>query len=281
MKKSILLLFVALATLLEGCQIEDFEFLRGEKNDGVDYQFDRQNNTALVTGCSKERTTPITIPAKIRNKGKDFEVTSIANEAFVACNKIPSITIPRSVTSIGNEAFRACYGLTEVNIAKHSLLTFIGEQAFSSCNHLTNITIPESVKSIGEKAFCNCSSLTEITIPKNSQLTSIGEGAFFGCSTLSSIIIPTGMTYIGDRAFCNCHNLIAINIPKEMTYIGESAFGGCSNLTTIICEATTPPSVGDYPFNHYYGATLYVPAEAVRTYKYTYPWSEFDSIQAF
>lgn len=114
MKKSLLLLFVAFATLLSGCQMEDNEFLRGDKNSGLEYQFDRQNKTAIVIGCSRERTTPVTIPATIRNKGKEFEVTGIANRAFVACNKIPSITIPTSVRSIGEQAFCDCHSLNSI-----------------------------------------------------------------------------------------------------------------------------------------------------------------------
>ena len=88
MKKSLLLLFAAFATLLVGCQKEDIEGqeqqeqeslkgMREDKVDGVRYLFDLQYNTAIVKGCSQYHTEAVTIPDTIHYYGEYFKVTSI------------------------------------------------------------------------------------------------------------------------------------------------------------------------------------------------------------
>lgn len=88
--------------------------MREEKVDGLRYLFDLQYNTAMVRGCSKYHTEAVTIPNTIYYEGEYFRVTSIDDEAFSGCDKIPAITIPESVTSIGEEAFRGCPNLRDV-----------------------------------------------------------------------------------------------------------------------------------------------------------------------
>ena len=68
-----------------------------------------------------------------------FSVTCIGMDAFKGCNKIRSVTIPKSVTRILSGAF-------------------------FSCDSLANISIPSSVNYIGESAFGFCDALKEVTI---------------------------------------------------------------------------------------------------------------------
>ena len=59
-----------------------------------------------------------------------------------------------------------------------------------------------------------------------------------------------------------------------MTSIGEGAFAGCSNLVSVIVNATTPPTLGDYAFDGNYDDNnnakdrkIYVPKASVESYK--------------
>lgn len=133
--------------------------------------------------------------------------TAIADEAFLYCRALRSVTIPNSVSTIGDRAFSSCYGLSE-------------------------ITIPNSVISIGEEAFSHCENLGEITLPTSTN--SIGVGAFFYCIGLRSITIPESVTSIGDFAFSYCDGLTEITIPDSVTSIGEDVFSHCGKLTIFI-----------------------------------------------
>jgi hypothetical protein len=66
-------------------------------------------------------------------------------------------------------------------------------------------------------------------------------------------------------------------IPASVTKIESWAFAQCDMLTEIICKATTPPVVSKFSFS-YEKSTLYVPQEAVETYRNTDYWKEFGTI---
>ncbi len=236
----------------------------------------RDNCNAII------ETESNTLIAGCKNTIIPNSVTSIGEKAFYRCSGLTSITIPNSVTSIGNYAFYQCFELTSVTIGNS--VTSIGEGAFSGCSGLTSITIPNSVTSIGSYAFAYCDGLTSITIPNS--VTSIGNGAFDFCSGLTSITIPNSVTSIGNYAFSDCSGLTSVTIGNSVTSIGNKAFSNCENLADVYCFATNVPATrddwGDYcnPFEGSYPEymTLHVPAEAINSYKTTYPWSEFGTI---
>ena len=243
MKKQLLFVFAALATLVASAQTK-------VEIDGIWYNLVSKAKQAEVTHEgedileNKKYSGSINIPSTVTYNEVEYSVTSIGEWAFSGCN-LTEINIPKGVTSIGSYAFYGC-SLTEINIPE-SVWSF-GEDAFSYCRNLTAITIPKSVTWITNNAFNSCINLTAITIPES--VTLIGDNAFAGCSSLTTINIPESVDLIRPYAFYGCSCLTTINIPEnsQLYSINEYAFSGCKNLTAItIPESVT--SIGDNAFS--------------------------------
>ena len=209
------------------------------------------------SGCSS--LTSVTIPNS---------VTSIGGYAFADCSSLTSITIPNSVTSIGNGAFTGCFSLTKTNytgdIAGWCNIKFgSGSANPMYCSH---------------NFYINDQEIKDLVIPNS--VTSIGKYAFEYCYSLTSVTIGESVASIGDQAFRGCSSLATITIPNSVTSIGEGAFFGCSSLTSITCEATTPPTVGEYAFDDVSKSIpVYIPCGTISAYNTAQYWNEFTNFQ--
>ena len=147
---------------------------------------------------------------------------------------IKMVVIESGVTSIGNNAFVACADLTKVIMC--DTITRIGEHVFENCFRLTQADIPASVTEIGEYAFGGCKALTSVVIP--SGITEIADYCFESCVGLTDVVIPEGVSSIGHCAFKYCPSLTKIVIPTSITSIGRNAFEECENLGHILYTGT-------------------------------------------
>ena len=110
MKKELLLTLMALTVSVfswaqKVCSIE-----------GVNYR-STSDKTASVSK-SEKASGEVVIYNEVQIDGKNYEVTTIDDEAFRNCKEMVAITIPNSVTSIGKSAFLGCDGLKEVLLHK-------------------------------------------------------------------------------------------------------------------------------------------------------------------
>jgi len=207
-----------------GCS-DDLEILSTAVSDGLTWHFKIVNGGAELCwdGENDEPTIPSTtsvavvIPATLGG----LPVVSIGEEAFMDCDKVPSVTIPATVTSIG-------------------------DWAFSDCSSMT-LTVPDTVTDIGEAAFKGCDAMADangfvivrgvlhhytdkddhVTIPAG--VTRIGPSALAECK-IDSVEIPSSVKSIGGFAFRECEYLEAVEIPASVTSIGMGAFFGCESL---------------------------------------------------
>lgn len=108
-------------------------------------------------------------------------VRKILPNTLMNCEKLTSVSIPRSVTIIGACSFLGCKNLRRVELREG--LRTIDVAAFMDCSNLESIVIPDGVRIIAHDAFKGCTGLTRIVLP--SSLTVIGPGAFEGCTCLT------------------------------------------------------------------------------------------------
>ena len=159
-------------------------------------------------------------------------------------------------------------------------VTTIGNNAFINCTGLTSVTIPNSVTELGAGAFAECSNLRSATLPN--AIVLIPTSCFDGCTRLESVNIPDSVTSIWGLAFAGCRNLPNITIPKSVRAIDSKAFQDCYSLMSVTCLATTPPWLGNedcFDDDCYKNAGVFVPAQAVETYRAARFWDKFIGIQ--
>lgn len=168
----------------------------------------------------------------------------------------------------------------------------IAQDAFYNCTALVSIG-SENITSFGAYSFYGCSALEFVDF---SSCTSIGESAFQYCP-LSGELVLINVTNLRNNTFSNSNftriilpNIVTINqnvwqnntiveyleLGENITTIGGYSFYRSAALRTIICRATTPPTLGDG--NYFTNATIYVPDESVEAYKTATNWSSYASM---
>ena len=177
----------------------------------------------------------------IRTGINGIDTIAIADDAFLSCRNLTSITIPNSIISLGKSALSGCDSLRCIVIPE-------------SVTSLDYTSLPSMLESIevdsNNTVYCsidNClikiETQTLIRGCKNSvipdSVTSIGQCAFDHCHGLTSITIPNSVTSIGGRAFYLCDNLTNVHIGNGIINIFGQAFVSCDKLTTITFNGTT------------------------------------------
>lgn len=123
--------------------------------------------------------------------------------------------------------------------------------AFGGNRSLKSVNIPAKVKTIGGQAFYDCG-LTELVIPEGVQ--TIDGSAFYG-NSLQNLTLPSTIKSIGSSAFCR--------------YSGY--------LQSIICNAVTPPTLGDDAFYGSITPEVKVPLASIAAYRKAYGWKNFSN----
>ncbi len=269
-------------------------------------------NYGLFCRCSS--LTSVSIPSSWREFGDGYfdgcssltsftvpeGITKLGGRCFQNCVSLVSVDLPESLLAINDDCFHGCTSLMSIEIP--SKIKAINKGVFNECSSLESVVFPEGLVSIGFNAgypdgpFAYCSNLKTVDIPES--VTFIGTYAFF-FSGLESIHIPDNVSYIGSAAFESCplteltlpasitilepgiiflNQLSSITIPARVRTIMGIGFGNVNSITLL---GTTPPDLydpSDIPDND---CPIFVPAEAVDSYKNAPGWSDFASrIQA-
>lgn len=98
------------------------------------------------------------------------------------------------------------------------------------------------------------------------------------------IVVPSAINgytvnNIDYKAFYGCSGMTSLTIPNTVTHMCDYVVNGCHKLKKLIVKATTPPAISDVTFIDY-ALPLYVPDDAVDTYKNTAIWKNFKNIRA-
>ena len=232
------------------------------------------------------------------------KVQRIEEYAFAYCRGFTGeLELPSSIEYIGPKAFSNCENLSG-SLKIPSTITELETEIFENCGFNGDLILPDGLLVIKECAFGGCNFRGELHLPKNivviepaafisnnfsgilvlpSSLSFIGRSAFEGCDRLTGIIeIPESITTISDGLLGGCVNIEGVVLPKSIDYIGNGAFWGCFQLNSIMCKATTPPSIASTAFDGVAkdNFAVEVPESSVMEYSTTPVWNEFKRFSA-
>ncbi len=92
-----------------------------------------KNKTVEYVRSTKKNASKITVPAKVKLRGQNYKVTSIAKNAFKNNKKLSYVIIGKSVKKIGKKAFYGCKKLRYIYVKSKKLTAKnIGKQAFGN-----------------------------------------------------------------------------------------------------------------------------------------------------
>lgn len=180
-------------------------------------------------------------------------------------------------------------------VVDHRSKTVLGirKNAFAGLR-MESVSLPQNLVYIGENAFSQCTVLKKVVFTgfcsyRLWSLDKIPAGAFSDCWYLQEINLPSTVQSIGDNAFLNCRSFYSFTISDNINFIGEKAFAGCDNLRNVISLNLTPPELKSYRteqfsdgekqlydnFDFNRDIKLYVPGNAVESYKNAPGWNQF------
>ena len=211
--------------------------------------------------------------------------------------KLKKVVLPEGLRLISGNAFRGCTALTTVVIPES--VVNIGAWAFYQCSNIQIDKLPDSLEKIGDNAF-NETPVSFSYLPESCR--QIGTLAFRN-TNVSFTKLPDAMDeetsitnrtndnkYFAASVFVNCDGITFFTIPQFMGKVGipdRTFYPKTADLArTFICDIATPPTVtagsgssykGSFgtgsPDNTYTNVTIYVPKDAVDTYKAKSPYN--------
>lgn len=250
------------------------------EKDGIYYDLNNYSKEATVTYKTRitsgnkityksDYSGSVMIPDSILVDGEIYIVANIGDYAFIDCNDLISIVIPRSIKRISSLAFSGCQNLNNVKIIVSDIASWCklndNNPLFKSTEYLyidenteiTNLVIPEGVTSIAQYCFYNCKNIISVTIP--STVTTIGNNAFYGTNLQSLTINSSELLSLnrgrGRKDPVELTNEIAffgsalksITIGEGIESLGTYAFWGCKSLKQLSLPSTLK-SIGAYSF---------------------------------
>ena len=218
-------------------------YMNAEEFEVDSFRYKSNGDEVSIAGISNKNVSNVIIPDKVSYRNKTYVVTKIGFGAFVECDNLKTIKLPKSIVEIEQSAFWGCSSLSQIDMPG---VTTIGPFAFRECKQLEYIYLSPNVASIDGTAFHECYALSNIDVDKANEKYCSQNGVLYTKEKETIVCCPLGIPYdslilenvnrIGTGAFAYHDEITSLSIPENVNYIGEEAFYECSNIKELYIE---------------------------------------------
>ena len=233
-----------------------FQYCRNLKNLLGDCSFISEDRKFLY---DRNGYMPMTLFYFAGRDDESYEIPegiyAVENYSFAYCDKLKSVTFPKSVAIVSAIAFEGCDNL-EALYGNHTTSDhkgFINEWnslQFLVPNISDDYVVPDDVKELG---------------------TSLLEGR----ESLRSVTMGDNVTAIGHYAFARCPNLKTVTLSANLASFGYNPFQQSRNLETVYFRGIVPPAYNDPQFEKIPNLKFYVPSKSYRLYTSSSGWKDY------
>ena len=135
---------------------------------GIKYKvtsINAKGGTVTVTGVKNKSKKSYSIPAKIKEGSRTYQVTAISGSAFSGCKKAENITLGSNIATIGKKAFYNCKKLKNLTV-KSKKIKSVGSNAFKNIFSKAKIKVPFSKLGQYKKLFQKKGQKSSVKIKK-------------------------------------------------------------------------------------------------------------------
>lgn len=213
--------------------------------------------SASITGNIKIIPEQAFMGSRIQSLTLNAGIEKIGYNAFASCANLSGVYFPGSVSELASYSFSDCTSLSSLSFSSESRAV-ISDGVFKGCSSLKCVVLPDNIASIGNYCFSECTNLSDVRLPEN--MSRLSEGLFLGCSSLFMLHIPPKVREIGNYL------------------LGNSSVGKFqSHAVCIYLYSENPPNCSPETFDGLNPelCVVFVPENAIDTYRNTYGWSRF------
>ena len=187
---------------------------------------------------------------------------------FFAGRDDTSYEIPEGVMAIDNYAFSGCDKLRSITFPKS--LGYIYGEAFENCINLENLYGYNTTSD--HKGIVNSGTL-QLVIPSLSgdyvvpdEVTAIGDQVFSSKPGLRSVTMGDQVTTIGMYAFAFSHELKSVTLSANLVSMGYNPFQFSDKLESVYFRSILPPTIASIQDTGNPLVTFYVPSRSYNLY---------------